>query len=85
MENDSILTDDMDIAKVTNNLSLKPYKDSSITNINGTTSKFDNHISIKKIKESFRSIACGHFNFEEVAREDVKKRNNKFECKKILN
>ena len=43
LENDSILTDDKDIAKnmnnffinITKNLNLKPYKDSSITNING--------------------------------------------------
>ena len=75
LENDSVLTDDKDIAKTTNNffinitenLNLKLYKDASITNINGITSKFDNHISINKIKESF------DFNFEEFAREDVKK------------
>ena len=58
---------------ITKNLNLKPYKDSSITNINGITSKFDNHISIKKIKESFPNIVSGDFNFQEVAREDVKK------------
>ena len=47
LENDSILTDGKDIAKtmnnffinITKNLNLKPYKDSSITNINGITSK----------------------------------------------
>ena len=81
MENDSILADGKDIAKtvnnffinVTKNLSLKPYKGSSLTNIDGITSKFDHHISIKKIKESFQNIASGDFNFEEVAREDIKK------------
>ena len=64
LENDSVLTDDKDIAKtmnnffinITKNLNLKPYKDSSITNINGITSKFDNHISTKKIKEFFPNI-----------------------------
>ena len=58
LENDSILTDDKDIAKtmnnffinITKNLNLKPYKDSSLTNINGITSEFDSHISIKKSK-----------------------------------
>ena len=58
---------------ITKNVNLKPYKDSSITNINGITSKFDNHISVKKIKESFPNIVSGDFNFQEVTREDVKK------------
>ena len=61
LENDSILTDDKNIAKtmntfftnITKNLNLKPCKDSSLTNINGITPNFDSHFSIKKIKESF--------------------------------
>ena len=76
MENDSVLTNDNDIAKtinnffinITKNLNLKPDKDSSLTNINEMTSKFDNHISVKKMKESFPNIASGDFNFQEVAR-----------------
>ena len=79
LENDSVLTDDKNIAKtmnnfftnITKNLNLKPYKDSSLTNINGTIPNFDNHLSIKKIKESFLNIVSGDFNFQEVAREDV--------------
>ena len=47
LENDSILTNDKDIAKTMNNifiniiknLNLKPYKDSSLTNINERTLK----------------------------------------------
>ena len=74
LENDSILTDDKDIAKTmkiffintTQKLNLKPYKDASLTGINGITSNFDNRIRIKKIKGSFPS-------FQEVSREDVKK------------
>ena len=74
LENDSILTDDKDIAKTMNiffinttqKLNLKPYKDASLTGINGITSNFDNRIRIKKIKGSFPS-------FQEVSREDVKK------------
>ena len=74
LENDSILTDDKDIAKTmkiffintTQKLNLKPYKDASLTAINGITSNFDNRIRIKKIKGSFPS-------FQEVSREDVKK------------
>ena len=54
-----------------------------LTNVNGITTNFDNHVSIKKIKQSFPNIVSGNFNLQEVAREDVKKRNNKFECKKI--
>ena len=61
LQNDSILTDDKDIAKtmnnffinITKNMNLKPHKDSPLTDINGIISNFDNHISIKKIKESF--------------------------------
>ena len=74
LENDSILTDDKDIAKTmkiffintTQKLNLKPYKDASLHSINGITSNFDNRIRIKKIKGSFPS-------FQEVSREDVKK------------
>ena len=74
LENDSILTDDKDIAKTmkiffintTQKLNLKPYKDASLHGINGITSNFDNRISIQKIKGSFPS-------FQEVSREDVKK------------
>ena len=81
LEDDPILTDDKDLVKtmnnyfinITKNVNLKPCKDLSLTNINGIASKFDNHISIKKIKESFPNIAFRDFNFEEAAREDVKK------------
>ena len=58
---------------ITKNLNLKPYKDSSLTDINKIASDFDNHISIKRIKESFQNIVSRDFNFQEVSREDVKK------------
>ena len=75
LENDLILTDDKDIAKTMNdfyinttkNLNFKPYKDSSLTDINEITSNFDNNISIKKIKESFPNIISGNFNFQAVS------------------
>ena len=54
-------------------MNLKPCKDLSLTNVNRIASKFDNHINIKKIKESFPNIVSGDFNFQEVARENVKK------------
>ena len=53
-------------------MNLKPYKDSSLTNINEITSNFDNHVSVKKIKESFPNIVSSDFNFQEFAREDIK-------------
>ena len=51
LKNDSILTDVRDIAKtmnnffinITKNVNLKPCKYSSLTDINGITSNFDNH------------------------------------------
>ena len=56
LENYLILTDDKGIAKTVNiyfinikNLNLKPYKDSSLTDINGIISNFGNHIKMKKI------------------------------------
>ena len=81
LENDSILRDDKDISKTMNNffvnitkiLNLKPHKDLLLTAINRITSNFDNHLSIKKIKESFPNTVSGDFNFQEVSREDVKK------------
>ena len=67
LENDTKLTDDKDTAKtmifffinITKNVNLKPYKDSSLTNIEGIASNFENQISIKKdkrilLKHSFR-------------------------------
>ena len=70
LENDSIQTEDKNIAKamnnffinITKNLNLKPYNDSSLTNINEIISNFDNHISIEKVKESFPNIV---FNFQD--------------------
>ena len=59
------------LINITKNLNLKPYKDWSWTNINGITSNFDNHIIIKKIKESLPNKISGDFNFQEVARGDV--------------
>ena len=56
LENDSILTDYKDIVKtmsnffinITKNMSLKPYKDSSLTNINGIISKKDQRVFPKR-------------------------------------
>ena len=58
--------------RITKNLNLKLYKNSSLTDINDITSNFDNHMIIKKIKESFLNTVFRDFNFQEVCREDVK-------------
>ena len=44
------------------------YKD-----LNGIVSEFDDHISIKMIKERFPDINLSDFDFETVTLEDVKK------------
>ena len=80
LENDLILPDDKDIAKTMNNffiniiknLNLKPCKDLLLTNVNGITT-WQSCKYKKKIIESFLNIVSGNFNFQEVAREDVKK------------
>ena len=61
---------------ITKNLSLKPYKDLSLTDVNEITSNFDNHISKKKIKESYPNIASSDFNFPGASRENDKKIKN---------
>ena len=70
---------------ITKNLNLKPYKDSSLTDIIEITSNFDNHISIAKIKESFPNIVLRDFDFQEVSRENVKNGIINLNLKKILN
>ena len=81
LKNDSLLTDDKDIAEtmhtffvnITEYLNLKLHKESFLTDINGITSNFDNHISVKKIRESFPNIVSSTFNFQEISRDDVQK------------
>ena len=53
------------------NLNLKPYNDSSLTDINEITS--NNQISAKKITKSFQNIVSGDFIFQEASRENFKK------------
>ena len=90
LENKPLLTDDKDIVKtmnnffinITKNLNLKPYKDYSLTDIIEISSNFDNHISKKKIKQSFPNITSGDFNFQGVSMEEVKKKKKKLNVKK---
>ena len=58
---------------ITKNLEYSMIKYSFLTDINGITSNFDNHINIKEIKGSFPNIFSGDFNFQEDSRENVKK------------
>ena len=51
----------------------KPYKCSDSMNINEIISTFDNHISIKKIKEYFPDASNNNFEFTEVSQDEVKK------------
>ena len=67
---------------ITKSLNLEPYKDSSLTDINGITSNFDNHTSIKKKQESFPNFP--DFNFQEVSKKDVKKEIINLNVKKFL-
>ena len=52
---------------ITKTLNLKPYKCSNTMNINEITSRFDNHISIKKVKEYFPDASKTNFVFTEVS------------------
>ena len=58
---------------ITKNLDLKFSKKCTTKDLNSTVSEFDDHISIKKIKESFPDINVSDFDFETVTMKDVKK------------
>ena len=58
---------------ITKTLNLKPYKCSNNDNINEIISAFNNHISIKKIKEYFPDASSNNFEFTEVSQDEVKK------------
>ena len=80
VENDAITSADRVIAKMINRffiniakkLRLRLYKNSALTVVNSTTPNFDNHVSIKKIREYFPDINYGGYNFTEVTSEGVK-------------
>ena len=58
---------------ITKNLDLKSSKKCTAKDLNSIVSEFDDHISIKKIKEFFPDINVNDFEFETVTMEDVKK------------
>ena len=57
---------------ITKTLNLKPYKYSNTTNINEIILLFDNHISIKKIKEFFPDVSNKNSDFTEVSQVEKK-------------
>ena len=81
LENNSIKTNEIEIATIMNdyfinnikNLNLKSSKKCTAKDLNSIVSEFDDHISIKKIKEFFPDINVNDFEFETVTMEDVKK------------
>ena len=57
---------------ITKKLNLKPFKNSSDTDINQITSVFQNHVSVRKIQECFPNIKTNDFNFRQVSLKKVK-------------
>ena len=80
VKNGAIITNDKVISKTickffintTKKLNLKPFKNSSDTVINQSTSVFKNHVSIRKIQECFPKIEANDYSFRHVFLEEVK-------------
>ena len=79
LENNSIKTNEKEIASITSNVFINitqnlDLKSSTTNDVNSIVSEFDDHKSIKKIKEFFPDININDFDFETVTMEDVKKK-----------
>ena len=80
VENDAIITNDRVMSKTMNKffinatkrLNLKPFKNSADTDINQIRSAFQNHVSIRKIQQSFPNIKANDFNSRQVSLKEVK-------------
>ena len=57
---------------ITKKLNLKPFKNSSDTDINQITSVFKIHVSNRKIQECFLNIEANYFKFRQVSLKEVK-------------
>ena len=76
----SVLTSEKEIANTMNNyfinitkyLHLKPHTASNTMDIEKITSAFNNHESIKKIREVFPEISSNDFEFTKVTEESAK-------------
>ena len=83
VENDAFITNDKVISRTINKffintskkLNLKPFKNSSDTDINQITSVFKNHVSIRKIQKCFPNIKANDFNSRQVS---LKEENRKY-------
>ena len=83
VENDAFITNDKVISRTINKffintskkLNLKPFKNSSDTDINQITSVFKNHVSIRKIQKCFPNIKANDFNSRQVS---LKEENQKY-------
>ena len=83
VENDAFITNDKVISRTINKffintskkLNLKPFKNSSDTDINQITSVFKSHVSIRKIQKCFPNIKANDFNSRQVS---LKEENRKY-------
>ena len=67
---------------ITKHLNLKPHTASNTRDIEQITSAFNNHVSIKKIREVFPEINSNNFEFTKVAEQSVKDEVLKLNTKK---
>ena len=69
----------------TKKLNIKPFKNSSDTDINQITSVFKNNASIRKIQECFPNIKTNDFNFRRVSLKEVNSEISNLNVKKSSN
>ena len=90
--NESVLINEKEIANTMNNyfinikkhLNLKPHTASNTMDKEQITSAFNNHISIKKIREVFPDISSNNFEFTKLTEQSVKNEVLKLNTKKSL-
>ena len=91
--NESVLTNEKEIANtmknyfinITKHLSLKLHITSNTMDIGQITSAFNNHVSIKKMREVFPEISSNNFKFTKVTDEIVKNEVFKMKYQKVIN
>ena len=91
--NVSVLTNENKIPNTMNNyfisitkhLNLKPHTASNTMDIEQIISAFNNHVSIKKIREVFPEISSNNFEFTIVTEQSVKNEVLKLNTKKFIN
>ena len=85
VEKNSIIVDEKKIANIMNNYFINITKTLSLKTLNKSQidiDKFENHISIKKIHETFPEIIPGSFHFEHVSSDIVRKEVQNLNVKK---